>query len=124
MKSLKLIFCAILFAHLSTGLAFAQKHLTTSEAKEHLGEIATVCGAVLGTHFASSSNKQPTFLNLDKPYPDPIFTIVIWGSDRSKFGNPETKYANKRVCVTGNIKEYRGAPEVIAEEPSQIEIQK
>jgi hypothetical protein len=25
-----------------------------------------------------------TFINLDKPYP--IFTIVIWGSERPKFG--------------------------------------
>jgi ATP-dependent DNA ligase len=34
------------------------------------------------------------------------------------------KYVNKKVCVTGLIKDYRGVPEVIAEQPSQIEIQK
>ena len=79
-----------------------------------------MCGSVASTHFASSSNKQPTFLNLDKPYPNPIFTIVIWCNDRSKFGNPETKYANKRGCVNGLIEDYRGALEVIADEPGQI----
>ena len=43
----------------------------------------------------------PTFLNFDKRYPDQIFTLVIWGGDRSKFGDPETVYRGKRVCVTG-----------------------
>jgi hypothetical protein len=124
MKLAKLLCGLALLGLLSAAPAFAQKKLVPSEAKDHIGQTATVCGNVASTHFASSSNKQPTFLNLDKPYPNAIFTIVIWGNDRSKFGNPETKYANKLVCVTGLIKDYRGAPEIIAEEPGQIEIQK
>ena len=64
----------------------AQKKLTTSEAKEHFGETATVCGEVASTRYADSTKGQPTFLNLDKPYPNQIFTIVIWGDNRSKFG--------------------------------------
>ena len=63
-------------------------------------------------------------MNLDEPYPRHIFTILIWGSDRPKFDEPEAKYENKRVCVTGLIKDYRGVPEVIVERPSQIENQK
>jgi hypothetical protein len=27
--------------------------------------------------------------------------ILIWGSDRAKFGAPETKYKDASVCVTG-----------------------
>jgi DNA/RNA endonuclease YhcR with UshA esterase domain len=46
--------------------------------------------------------------------------ILIWGSDRAKFGTPETKYKDERVCVTGKITGYRGKPEVIATEQSQI----
>jgi len=46
-----------------------------------------------------------------------IFTIVISGSDRPKFGQPEVKYQDKSVCVTDKIKEYRGVPEVIASAP-------
>jgi len=42
----------------------------------------------------------------------------------TKFGAPESTFANKKVCVTGLIKEYKSAPEVIAEQPSQIVIQK
>jgi hypothetical protein len=76
--------------------------LTAAEAKDHVGEKATVCGAVASARYADKSNGQPTFLNLDKPYPDGIFTILIWGSDREKFGQPEIKYANAKVCVTGS----------------------
>jgi len=99
-------------------------HITAAEAKNHLGETATVCGNVVSTHFAARTKGSPTFLNLDEPYPKQIFTILIWGSDRPKFGDPEVKYGNKNICVTGLIKDYRGVPEVVAEQPSQIQIQK
>src|SRR5271169_5047290 len=69
--------------------ALAQKKLTAAEAKEHFGDNATVCGEVVSTRYAASSKGQPTFLNLDKPYPNQIFTVVIWGSNRSKFKTPE-----------------------------------
>ena len=52
-----------------------------------------------------------------------IFTIVIWGDDRAKFGTPETTYASKRVCVTGTIEEYRGKPEIVATTPGQISVE-
>jgi hypothetical protein len=100
--------------------AFSQKKLSGAEAKDHIGETATVCGNVVSAHYAARSKGSPTFLNLDEPYPRQIFTILIWGSDRPKFGDPETKYRNKRVCVTGMIKNYRGAPEIVADSPDQI----
>jgi micrococcal nuclease len=58
------------------------------------------------------SKGQPTFINLDEPYPKQIFTAVIWGSDRSKFGQPETELKDKRICVTGLIEQHRGTPEI------------
>jgi hypothetical protein len=38
--------------------------------------------------------------------PKEVFTILIWGSDRAKFGTPETKYKDARVCVTGKITSF------------------
>jgi len=114
------VICGLfLFFGLSTA---AQSRLTAREAKDHVGEQATVCGNVASTHYASGSKGQPTFLNLDKPYPREIFTILIWGSDRPKFGTPETKYRNASVCVSKKISSYKGVPEIIATEPSQIAI--
>jgi hypothetical protein len=81
------------------------------DAVRHVGENATVCGVVASAKFASGSRSKPTFLDLDKPYPNAPFTIVIFGSDRSKFGTPETSLRGKRICVTGQIRDYRGKPE-------------
>jgi hypothetical protein len=119
------ILCLSFLSVVAPSLANPQTgHITAAEAKNHIGKTATVCGSVVSTHYATRSKGNPTFLNLDEPYPKQIFTILIWGSDRPKFGDPQGKYGNKRVCVTGLIKDYRGVPEVVAEQPSQIEIQK
>jgi DNA/RNA endonuclease YhcR with UshA esterase domain len=100
------------------------KTLSAREAKDHVGQKATVCGEVASAHYAERTKGQPTFINLDEPYPHQIFTALIWGSDRSKFGTPETALLGKKICVTGTIMTYRGEPEVVVSEPSQIEIQK
>lgn len=119
------LFQGVLFFLLSATTAFAQSaHLTPSEAKKHMGERATVCGKVVSAHYAARTKGSPTFLNLDEPYPGQVFTILIWGNDRSKFGDPESKYDGKNVCVTGLIKDYKGVPEIVAEQPGQIEVQK
>jgi hypothetical protein len=101
----------------------AQKKLTAAEAKEHFGENATVCGAVVSTRYATSSKGQPTFLNLDKPYPNQIFTVVIWGNNRSKFKTPEEDYKDRKICVTGKITAYDGLPEIIADDPKQVQVE-
>ena len=75
------------------GTALASQSLTPAEARNHISETATVCGKVASTHYAPRSHGQPTFINLDKPYPNSPFTVVIWGFDREKFGTPETGQA-------------------------------
>jgi len=97
----------------------AAPKLTPSDARNHVGETATVCGVASASH-ASTVRGQPTFLNLDRPYPNQIFTAVIWGSERARFGKPEETYANKRICVTGRIEEYKSKPEIIVRSPSQV----
>ena len=63
---------------------------------------------------------QPTFLNLDKPYPDQLFTVVIFGDDRAKFGTPESSLRGTRICVTGVIRVFRELPEMVLKDPSQL----
>jgi hypothetical protein len=59
-------------------------------------------------------------LDLDKPYPGQLFTVLIWGENRAKFGTPEETYRNKNICVTGRIESYRGEPEIITSDPAQL----
>ncbi len=98
----------------------AQKTITALEAKDHINESATVCGNVVSARFSASTRGKPTFLNLEKPYPNQIFTVVIWGSNRTKFGTPEIEFKGKRICVTGKIENFRGVPEIAASDPQQV----
>jgi len=114
---------SLLLLGLLVPFAQAEQKLSPSEAKQHIGEHAIVCGLVASTRYAQRSRGQPTFLNLDKPYPNQIFTVLIWGDDRAKFGPLNSKYMNKKICVSGDVKEYKGEPEIIATDPSQIKEQ-
>ena len=125
MKSSRSLTAAYFFFVMLTFSTAAQTtKITAAEAKDHVGEVRTVCGKVASAHFAAKSKGQPTFLNLDEPYPKEVFAILIWGSDRANFGTPEIKYEDARVCATGKITSYRGKAEIIATEPSQIVQQK
>jgi hypothetical protein len=59
------------------------KKLTAAEAKDHIGDRATVCGKVASTHYAKSSKGEPTFLNLDGV--SAMFCVLT----RHSFGQPE-----------------------------------
>lgn len=63
-------------------------------------------------------------MNLDKPFPDQVFTVVIWGRNRTKFGAPEKTFSKKEICVTGKIESYRGVPQIEASNPNQIKVKK
>ena len=116
---------------LASSFAAALLHSQTSwsepyaaeDAASHVGEIGTVCGLVVSSKFAMRSKGQLTFLNLDRPHPDHVFTVVIWGKDRPKFGKPDRTFAGKRICVSGLIADFEGRPEMMATEPAQITLQ-
>jgi hypothetical protein len=97
-------------------------NLSADDASRHAGESATVRGIVASLNYAARSKGQPTFLNLDKLYPNQIFTVVIWGTDRGEFGTPETVFQGKYVCTTGATEMCRGRPEIIVREPSQLKV--
>ncbi len=108
----------------SPGESKTQKeYISPKEAHKYIGEVKTVRGMVVSSFCSFKSKGKPTFLNLDKPYPNHIFTVVIWGSDKDKFKNPpEDFYKGKTICVKGLIKEYRGKPQIVVSDPSQITI--
>lgn len=97
------------------------KRYTAAEAKAHIGEVAIVCGNVVNTRFADNIRGTPTFLNFEKPHPNQLFTVVIWGRFRDKFDKPEAKYKDKEICVKGKIEEHRGTPQIEARDPAQVE---
>ena len=121
MKKLLAWTCFLLAVAFIYSAVLAADTVSPAEASSYIGQKATVCGTVASATFASRVKGQPTFLNLDEPYPRQIFTVVIWGRDRRFFNNaPEVLYRGKKVCVTGMVKSFRGKPEIIVLLPSQI----
>lgn len=101
-------------------IAVHAARLEPGEAASHVGEDATVCGLVASARYAAQATAAPTFLDFGKPYPNEIFTAIIFGDDRTKFGAPEISLREKQVCVTGMIFLYQGKPEIILREPKQL----
>lgn len=92
------------------------------EAAAHAGRHARVCGRVVDAAYASGTEGRPTFLNFGRPYPDPVFTALIWGEDRARFSAPpERAYLDRRICVRGRIEMHEGRPEIIVRSPAQVE---
>lgn len=114
---------------LAAGLATGRVHadggsISAAEAANHVGESARVCGRVAGAKYSTETRGQPTFLNLDRAYPDHVFTALIWGSKRSAFPYAPESLRGQRICVKGTIELYKGRAEIIVSSPSQIEVQK
>jgi len=83
--------------------------IPAAEASRHVGERTTVCGQIASEHTVTSNRGTPTFINLDKPYPDRAFAVLIWGSDRASVGAIPS---SGMLCATGVITTYRGRPEI------------
>ncbi len=97
--------------------------IEVEDAAAHVGADATVCGTVASAAYLGRTGGTPTFLNLGRPYPDQLFTVVIWGSTRGLFEDePEALFDGRRICVTGTIVEYKGKPQIVVEDPAQIVI--
>ena len=88
------------------------------DAGQHIGEDALVEGTIVRTHNAGSV----IFLNFTENYQG-TFTVVIFPDDAGKFPQPpEQLFLNQSVRVQGLIAEFRGTPQIVVNEPAQIEI--
>ena len=56
---------------------------------------------------------EPTFCN-DAPFPSHSFTLLVWGKDWSDFDG-------RCLVVTGEVSRFRGLPQIVAANRSQVE---
>lgn len=95
--------------------------ISAFEAKDHVGEVAEVCGVVESADYLPRIGGEPTFLNLGRPHPDQPFTAVIWGEDRARWQvPPEERYLTREVCISGRIETHEGEPQIRVHRPGQI----
>jgi hypothetical protein len=56
MRVLRFLSALLLASVIAIGLLLAQQKLSANDAKDHVGETATVCGSVVSTRYAASIN--------------------------------------------------------------------
>jgi len=118
---MKKILLINVFSLLFAFTASAQKVISASDAAKHLNEKVTICEKVFSTKLITPSNM--TFLDLGGFHPNQMLTVVIKGEDRSKFKDaPDEYFKGRNVCVTGTVIDYKGKPEIVVSDPSQIKV--
>ena len=98
---------ACLIAVWAVSCAFAQEAVDgvpAEEAWRDTGKMETVCGLVVDSSYATSVASPVTYLYLEHPRPEQVFTVVIPFAKHDLFGDsPEKAFRGKRICVAGKI---------------------
>jgi DNA/RNA endonuclease YhcR with UshA esterase domain len=98
---------------------FAQTTVPIETAKDYIGKTVTICSKVFG----SKGLEKITFLNLGASHPNSLLTVVIFAKDYSNFATPPAQlYADKEICVTGEVKEFKGKLEITVTKPEEIKL--
>ena len=62
-----------------------------------------------------------TFLNLDKPFPNSPFSVVIFHGHSSFYGNANA-LKGKSIEIKGKIKNYQDKPEIVLDNTNQLTV--
>ncbi len=91
--------------------------IPASEAKEHVNAEAIVSGKVIELY----KTEKLVRINLDKPFPNQPFTVVIFGNKTNLFSDLD-KLKGNTIEVTGKITEYREQPQIILVSTNQLKV--
>ena len=92
--------------------------ISWESAGKYVGKTVSVEGKVVRSHNSGTA----CFLNFHRNFTRYMSLVIFENSFRKFPFQPEKFYLNKMVRVRGKIKEYEGKPEIVIENPRQIEI--
>lgn len=87
------------------------------DAGQHIGTVTEVCGPLVSI----VDDESGTFFNVGVDYPDPArFSVVVFDQyfDYSSLSESESY----ELCVTGELQNYQGVSQIVADDMSQIYI--
>jgi len=87
-------------------------HFNTVQSKRYVarGKVITVCGTVVSTRLSKKGN---LWMNIDKQFPNQIFSVYIKKEDLVNFTfDPAKEFLNKQVCFDGKIQDFNGTPTI------------
>jgi hypothetical protein len=104
---------------------FSQDTITTAKVKDYMDKEVCVLGKVVSFKLASEG-KYTNYINIDKPYPESIFTVVITNNYLEKLNIKIEDLKDKTIYVKGKITIYKNDPKQIPQifNPISIEIKK
>lgn len=113
----------ILMALLFSLIAFSQDTIAASQAKNYIGKEVILKGRISSFRLASEG-KSTNLINIDRAYPDQIFTVVV--SNQYLFDNKiDLNNAKGRfVVIKGTVSVYEKDPKKIPQivNPSEFQI--
>lgn len=87
-----------------------RNHFNTSQAKLYMdrNDEVHICGKVVGARFSRKGN---ALLNLDKQYPNQVFTVFVRKEDLSNFSyDPVEEWSGRYIRVSGKVANLGGTP--------------
>lgn len=91
---------------------FSQDTITTAKVKEFMNKEVCVVGKVVSFKLASEG-KTTNYINIDKPYPESVFTVVISNYYLEKLNIKIEDLKDKTIVVKGKITTYKNDPKQI-----------
>lgn len=95
----------------------------TVVAKNHIksGKTITVTGTVVD---AKETKNGHLFFNLDKTYPNQIFSVMILAKNIVNFSyNPLTEFMGKQLTLKGKLTDFDGVPTMFIEKENAVEVE-
>jgi len=104
---------------------FSQDTITTAKVKDYMDKEVCVVGKVVSFKLASEG-KNTNYINIDKPYPESIFTVVISNNYLEKLNIKIEELKDKNIYIKGKITTYKNDPKQIPQiyNPISIAIKK
>ncbi|MGD8458382.1 MAG: hypothetical protein PVF83_18550 [Anaerolineales bacterium] len=84
----------------------------SKNAGDYVGEVITIKIEIAYCSYRPDVNGAPTFCN-DQPFPNHTFTLITWGKDW-------TDLDGECLYVKGEVEEYEGKYEIIADHRDQV----
>ena len=119
-KNIILLFLLILSTY-----NYSQETITADKAKDFLDKIISVEGKVVSYKLAPEG-KKINYINIDKKFPEKIFTVIITNDWLPKFNLNFEDLVNKIIIVKGKISVYKNDSKQIPQifNPISIEVKK
>jgi hypothetical protein len=121
LRSVLLSVLAVALGLVGAAVAEAPAVVAPAEAAKQVGKEVVVEGVVVQVSVSTPS--EPIYLNFGARYPKHVFAAVVFADKRALFADAG-KWEGKKVRVTGTVQLYRGKPEIVLNDPTQLALAK